>query len=371
MAAMMRFLSVGLLGAATIASAQQQELPTIELKPGLVITQSARVVGRTYELPSIPPADSPIITIRGDNITIDFAGATIEGMPRDSNPDLARGIAIVIDHGHNVSIRNARVRGYRIGILARGTTNLSLIDNDLSYNRKPRLFSVIEHESLVDWLSFHHNEKDEWMRYGAGAYLSDVSGGEIRGNTTRQGMNGLLIMRSSGLRIYNNDFSFNSGVGIGLYRSSGNTIMHNRVDYNVRGYSDRFYRRGQDGANLLMYEQSDSNTVAYNSMTHGGDGLFLWAGQSTMDTGVGGANGNLFYGNDFSFAPANGIEATFSTNTFVANRVEGNEYGVWAGYSYESKFVGNDFRANRTGIAIEHGQDNLIAANSFAGDSTA
>ncbi|HJP87223.1 MAG TPA: PA14 domain-containing protein, partial [Gemmatimonadaceae bacterium] len=47
------------------------------------------------------------------------------------------------------------------------------------------------------------------------------------------------------------------------------------------------------------------------------------------------------------------------------------EYGVWAGYSYESKFVGNDFRANRTGIAIEHGQDNLIAANSFAGDSTA
>jgi len=47
------------------------------------------------------------------------------------------------------------------------TRGLWLIDNDLSYNWKPRLYSVIEHESLIDWLSFHHNEKDEWLRYGA------------------------------------------------------------------------------------------------------------------------------------------------------------------------------------------------------------
>jgi parallel beta-helix repeat protein len=147
--------------------------------------------------------------------------------------------------------------------------------------------------------------------------------------------------------------------------------MHNRVDYNVRGYSEGFYRRGQDSADLLIYEQSSNNVVAYNSMTHGGDGVFLWAGQSTMDTGVGGANDNLFYGNDFSFAPANGIEATFSRNTFIANRIEGSEYGVWAGYSFNSTIVGNQFLRNRTGIAIEHGQDNLIAWNTFSDDSTA
>lgn len=368
---MIRHVSIGLLLCATTGWAQDRSLPTIELKPGLVITASARVASRVYELPSIAPADSPIIVIRGDNVTVDFAGATMEGTPRDSNPDLARGVAILVDHGHNVRILNARVRGYKIGILAIGTVNLALVDNDLSYNWKPRLFSVIEHESLIDWLSFHHNEKDEWLRYGAGAYLSGVEAGEIRGNTVRQGMNGLMLVRSNGIRIWNNDFSFNSGVGIGLYRSTGNSIMHNRVDYNVRGYSDRFYRRGQDAADLLMYEQSNKNIVAYNAMTHGGDGVFLWAGQTTMDTGEGGANDNLFFGNDFSFAPANGIEATFSRNAFVANRVDGNEYGVWAGYSFDSKFVGNEFRQNRTGIAIEHGQKNLIASNSFIGDSTA
>ena len=345
--------------------------PTIELRPGLVITKSARVAPRIYRLSAPESLDSSVITIRGDDITVDFAGATLQGMPTDSAPDLAQGVAIRVDAGRNVRILNAHVRGYKVGILARRTRNLSLIDNDLSYNWKPRLYSVIEHESLIDWLSFHHNEKDEWLRYGAGAYLSDVEAGEIRGNTVSQGMNGLMLVRTNGVRVWNNDFSFNSGIGIGLYRSSGNTIMHNRADYNVRGYAHGFYSRGQDAADLLIYEQSSKNVVAYNSLTHGGDGLFLWAGQSTMDTGEGGANDNLFYLNDFSFAPANGIEATFSRNSFIRNYVEGCEYGLWGGYSFGSRIIGNRFLDNRTGIAIEHGQNNLILANIFVDDSTA
>jgi parallel beta-helix repeat protein len=346
-------------------------LPTIELRQGLVITKSARIARRTYRLSAASSLDSAVIMVRGDNITVDFAGATMEGTAADANPDAASGVAVRIEGGRNVRILNGRIRGYKVAVLARGTRGLSLIDNDLSYNWKPRLYSLIEHESLIDWLSFHHNEKDEWLRYGSGIYLAGVAGGEIRGNTVEQGMNGLMLVGSSGLLIWNNTFSFNSGVGIGLYRSSGDTIMHNRVDYDVRGYSEGFYRRGQDAADLLMYEQSSHSVVAYNSMTHGGDGVFLWAGQSTMDTGAGGANDNLFYGNDFSFAPANGIETTFSRNSFIANRVEGCEYGVWGGYSFNSRFIGNQFLRNRTGIAIEHGQDNLIASNTFSEDSTA
>ncbi|MDQ6770547.1 MAG: right-handed parallel beta-helix repeat-containing protein, partial [Gemmatimonadota bacterium] len=371
-------VSLALLGitlvTAPLAQAQNAatsaNLPTIDLRPGLVITRSARIAPRVYRLAAPESLDSAVVTIRGDDITVDFSDATMEGIAPDSNPDLARGVAIRVDGGRNVRITNARIRGYKVGILARRTKNLTLIDNDLSYNWKPRLYSVIEHESLVDWLSFHHNEKEEWLRYGAGAYLSDVEAGEIRGNAVTQGMNGVMLARTNGLRIWNNSFSFNSGVGIGLYRSSGNSIMHNRVDYNVRGYSEGFYRRGQDAADLLMYEQSSKNVVAFNSMTHGGDGVFLWAGQTTMDTGEGGANDNLFYLNDFSFAPANGIEATFSRNAFIRNFVEGCEYGMWGGYSYGSRIVGNRFLDNRTGIAIEHGQNNVIVANLFVDDST-
>jgi len=365
------FLASGIVPALQGHAQRPGAPPPIQLRAGLVITQSARVAPGLYRVAAPASLDSGVITIRGNNITVDFAGATLEGMAPDSAPDLARGVAIRVEGGRNVRIVNARIRGYKIGILAHRTINLSLVNNDLSYNWKPRLYSEIEHESLVDWLSFHHNEKDEWLRYGAGAYLSGVEAGEITGNTATQGMNGLMLVRTNGLRIWNNTFSFNSGVGIGLYRSSGNSIMHNRVDYDVRGYSEGFYRRGQDAADLLMYEQSSKNIVAYNSMTHGGDGAFLWAGQTTMDTGEGGVNDNMFYGNDFSFAPANGIEATFSRNTILANHIEGNEYGVWGGYSFDSRIAGNAFIGNRTGIAIEHGQNNVIEWNTFSGDSTA
>ncbi|MGH7670313.1 MAG: PA14 domain-containing protein, partial [Gemmatimonadaceae bacterium] len=141
-------------------------------------------------------------------------------------------------------------------------------------------------------------------------------------------------------------------------------------DFDVRGYSEGFYRRGQDSAGLLVYEQSDSNVAAYNSVTHGGDGLFLWAGQTTMDSGLGGANDNLFFGNDFSFAPTNGMEATFSRNAFIANRVAGSDYGLWGGYSHDSKVVANCLLGNRNGIAIEHGQNNDILHNRIDGGTT-
>src|SRR5690606_15828502 len=130
--------------------------------------------------------------------------------------------------------------------------------------------------------------------------------------------------RSDSLKVWNNDFSFNSALGIGMYRSSYNTIAHNRIDYNVRGYSHGFYNRGQDSAGLLMYEQSSHNVVAHNSVTHSGDGLFLWAVQPTMLAGEGGSTDDPFSGNDLSHAPTDGIAATCSRNVFVNNRIEEN-----------------------------------------------
>ena len=336
---------------------------------GLVLTRSARVVPGRYALAT---SDSqPLITIRGSNLTVDFTGVVLEGSAPGTPPDRFAGTAILIDGGTNVTVRGATIRGYKVAIHARDTRRLTLVGHAVDHNWKPRLWSGVEHESLVDWLSFHRNDANEWLRYGAAIYLERVDEGEIRDNRARQGMNGLLLTRSSRLRIWNNDFSYLSGLGIGLYRSTHNTIMHNQVDWCVRGYSHGFYARGQDSAALLMFEQSSENVVAFNSMTHGGDGLFLWAGQQTMDSGTGGSNDNIFYMNDFSFAPTNGMEATFSRNQFIANRVEGSTHGLWGGYSWGSEIVGNSFARNRVGIAIEHGQDNRIAGNRFEGDSTA
>ena len=312
--------------------------------------------------------ETPAITIRGSNIDLDLRGVELVGSPDSATPDRFAGLAILIDGGENITIRNARIRGYKVGILARNVKNLTLSGNDVSRNWKQRLYSRVEKESLVDWMSYHNNEKDEWLRFGAGMYLRNIEGARIDRNVARQGQNGLMITHSRDLTIWNNEFSFLSSLGIGMYRVTGSRVMHNKIDWCVRGYSHGFFNRGQDSAGILMYEQSSNNIVAYNSVTHSGDGLFLWAGQSTMDNGKGGSNDNLFYGNDFSHAPTNGIEATFSRNHFINNRVEENWHGLWGGYSFESLIVGNRFSRNQEAIAIEHGQNNVIADNSFTND---
>jgi parallel beta-helix repeat protein len=343
---------------------------TVQLRAGLVITRSTVLRPAAHPLHA-DAADSAVIRVRGSDIVLDFDGAELDGSEPGTPPDQRTGYGVLIEGGRNITIRRAGIHGYKVGILARGVAKLVIEQTDVSDNWAPRLWSGIGHESLADWLYYHHNERDEWLRYGAGIYLADVSGGIIRGNTATGGQNGLLLARSEGLRIYNNTFSWLSGLGVGLYRSSSNLIMHNRLDWCIRGYVHGVYSRGQDSAALLLYEQSSNNTIAYNSMTHSGDGLFLWAGQSTMDTGAGGANDNLFFGNDVSFAATNGIEATFSRNRFIGNRIEGAQYGVWGGYSYSSVIRSNSFSGNVVGIAVEHGQDNRIVGNRFDRDRTA
>ncbi|WP_309669039.1 NosD domain-containing protein [Gemmatimonas sp.] len=368
-AAMLASLVTTLVAAPSISHAQP--VPLVTPRAGMVITQSVKVRPGVYRLRAPASLDSALLTIRGNNITVDLRGVTFVGSPADSAPDAGQGTAVRIDGGEQIRVRGLTARGYRVGVLARGTRALTLDSNDLSHSWKPRLFSVVEHESLNDWLSYHKNEHDEWLRFGAGIYVSRVTGGTLRGNTVRQSINGVLLTRTDSIDIRDNDLSYNSGLGIGMYRSSWNTIVNNRADYNVRGYSHGFFARGQDSAALLMFEQCTHNVVAYNSMTHSGDGLFLWAGQQTMDTGKGGSNDNVFLVNDFSFAPTNGMEATFSRNQFIGNRVEGNTHGLWGGYSYESSVIGNCFVNNRIGIAIEHGQQNTVGANRFIGDTLA
>jgi parallel beta-helix repeat protein len=359
-------------GSLLAASPAQQTVPSSTVVPtaSMVIDKSVRFRPGTYRLTS-PDLSTPVITVRGNDVVVDLTDVTLEGVEPFGDPDRYTGLGVLIDGGRGVTIRGGAVRGYKVGVLARHANALHVTGGDFSYNWKPRLISGIEHENAADWLSYHQNDKDEWLRYGAGIYLSECETCEVDNNRAVQGQNGLLITKSARAKIWNNTFSWMSGLGIGMYRTTDSRVMHNRLDYDVRGYSHGFYNRGQDSAGLLMFEQTSNNIVAYNSITHGGDGVFLWAGQSTMDTGQGGANDNVFYQNDLSHAVANGIEATFSRNTIVGNRIEDCWHGIWGGYSYDTKIEQNKFTDNTDGIAIEHGQSVRIAANTFVHDETA
>lgn len=370
---MMRFAIFLLLPVWSVAQTNE-----ITLKQGLIISNSCTVKAQTYALqpdtstfnqPTDISAIKGVITIEGDGTIVDFQNAVLQSGLVSARPDHFTGLAILVK-GKNVTLKNAVVRGYKVAVLALQAENLRLENCDFSYNYRPRLYSTREREDFTDWLSYHHDEKDEWLRYGAAIYLKNCSGATVKGCRATGCQNALLMTGCEGGLIYNNSFHYNSGLGIGLYRSSRNKIMHNFLDWNVRGCSYGFYERGQDSAGILLYEQSSNNLIAFNSVTHSGDGLFLWAGQSTMDTGEGGCNDNLVYGNDFSFAPTNGVEVTFSRNIIQGNLIRQCNYGIWGGYSFDSKIMGNLIGQCKTGIAIEHGQNDTIARNLFMDDTT-
>ncbi len=111
-------------------------------------------------------------------------------------------------------------------------------------------------EDGSDWLSPHHNDNNEWLNnYGAAIYVEDSSDVTVRGCKVWHGQNGLCIDRVNDSKIYDNDFSFNSGWGLGMWRSSKNVVNRNKFDWCVRGYSHKVYARGQDSAGILAFEQ--------------------------------------------------------------------------------------------------------------------
>jgi parallel beta-helix repeat protein len=340
-----------------------------------------------------------VIHVAADDIVVEFApGAVLRGAVHPMEPDTYTGVGIVIDGHRGVTLRGASVRGYRCGILATAADGLTIEDCRLTDLFRQRLRSSREAEDPADWLWPHDNDSRQWVTaYGAAICLERSRHATVRRCTVRQSQNGLLLDRTDDSAVYDNDFSFLSGWGLALWRSSGNAITRNALDFCIRGYSHGVYNRGQDSAGILLFEQCGSNLIAENSATHGGDGLFLFAGKQALgqapapadaspDWHAGrGCNDNLIINNDFSYAAAHGIEATFSFgNRLVGNRlVEDAICGVWGGYSQRMLVQGNTIERNGRpessdgtrgeggGVNIEHGADNLILHNAFRGNSVA
>ncbi|GAC1395194.1 MAG: hypothetical protein NVSMB63_15180 [Sediminibacterium sp.] len=345
--------------------------PSVRLEAGMVIKNSVTISPGQYRLNADSNSCIPLLQVEGQHIVIDFKDAILRGSNDRSKPDEYYGLAILIKKGSkDITIKNAFIHGYKIAIMADSVEQLTISNCNLGYNWRQQLHSSREREDISDWMSYHRNEKDEWLRYGAAIYLKNTKKSTITDNVVTGGQCALMMTGCHESEVYDNDFSFNSGIGIGLYRSTDNKIYHNRLDWNVRGFSYGKYWRGQDSAGILVFEQSSNNIFAYNTATHSGDGFFLWAGQSTMDKGEGGCNDNFIFGNDFSYAPTNGVEITFSRNQVIQNIIHECDHGVWGGYSFDTDITDNDFAGNRIGIAIEHGQGINIAMNHFLSDKT-
>ena len=343
----------------------------VRIKPGTVIEDAD---------------NNGVIQIVASDIRVEFEPtAHLRGAARGTQPDAYRGFGIRIVGQKNVQLAHLRISGYKAGVWATRCDGLLIEDADVSDNFRQRLRSTPEAEDAADWLWPHENDENQWLtRYGAGIYIEDSTGVTVRRCRARAGQNGLVLDRVCDSKIYDNDFSFLSGWGIAMWRSSRNVLTRNSVDFCIRGYSHGVYNRGQDSAGFLVFEQCSENVFAENSATHCGDGFFGFAGKEALgDVGEHepdwytrrGCNDNLLINNDFSYAAAHGIEMTFSFgNRMIRNRLRGNAIcGVWGGYSQDTLIAWNTFTENgdagygleRGGVNIEHGRDNRIVYNSF------
>ena len=329
------------------------------------VTASARFAPGEYRVADSD--DNGVLQVEGDDITLDFQGATLIGAQENETPDRFSGIGIVAKNSKRLTIKNLRARGFKFAVLAENCQQITLENLVLSDNFKQHLQSTPEAENGADWLFGHENDAGEWRRYGAAAYLDGCQEITVRSCVAKRGQNGLCLTRCQDGQVYDCDMSFNSGWGIALYRSKGLQVAHCKFDWCIRGYSHGVYNRGQDSAGIFVFEQSSNNYFAHNSATHCGDGFFLFAGLETLEeTGLGGCNDNLVYGNDFSHASNNGIEATFSRgNRFIENIMDQADHAVWAGYSHETKIEGNRITRCNHGVSIEHGSATRIEGNTF------
>ena len=365
---------------------QEQTLPIVRVEnDDTVIRSSCRIEIDAGHV--IRDANgNGVIRIEGKNLRVVFTkGSVLRGAAAGTPGDELEGIGIVAEDCPGLRLEGLVVAGFKVGVRLSRCDDLLVQDAALSGNFRQRLRSTPEAEDVADWLSPHANDEGEWLsRYGAAFCLRSSARPELRRIKVREGQNGIVLERVVDGKIYDNDCSYLSGWGLALWRSSRNTITRNALDYCMRGYSHGVYNRGQDSAGLLMFEQCCENIIAENSITHGGDGIFGFAGREALGEGDApegfdhkrkGNNDNLFIANDLSYAAAHGLEMTFSFgNVVIGNRFVGNAIcGVWGGYSQDTLIAGNIFEANgdrgygleRGGVNIEHGKRNRVVGNLF------
>jgi nitrous oxidase accessory protein NosD len=362
-------LALALVGAARVEAeyAPAASRPEITIEhDDIDITSSVTVKPGTYHVKDLN--GDGVLHVKADGVFVQMKDVVLDGASPGETPESHDGIGVSVVGKAKVTILSGSVSGYRVGIRGEDAEHLTIVGVNASRNRRMHLRSTPEREDASDWLWPHENDDGQWEKnYGAGLSLTRCKSAYVGGCQIHDGQNGLLLSRCDHAHLNEDDFSFNSGWGVAMWRTSDAYVECVRCDWCVRGYSDGIYARGQDSAGFLVFEQCSNNRFLFNSATHSGDGFFLYAGNETLKrTGAGGCNGNTVTNCDFSDAVANGIEATFSDgNRFERNRLDRCDHGVWAGYSYRTSIVGNVMKGCANGVSIEHGHENRIEKNAI------
>ncbi|HUF38618.1 MAG TPA: right-handed parallel beta-helix repeat-containing protein [Anaerolineales bacterium] len=307
----------------------------------MVLLEDTDLEEKPYALPGGLDFDA-------DGITLDGKGATLAGNPGE-------GTGIRIAGRRNIVVRNLSISGYRHGISISGSADIRL--------ENVRIFGTAEIPHSTVFLDIFHVPGS----YGGGVLVQDSEAIDMDGCDLSHQLCGLLGYDSRHLNVQRCTANYCSGFGFYLSGIRDSTFADNDADFCCRWQprDGGAGHMGADAAGFVLVRGASGNTFQGNKARMGGDGFFL-AGL-THHRVLMPCNDNRFLGNDASWSPNIGFEATFSSgNIFKDNIADHCNYGFWLGFSQQNLLEGNTIRFNRqAGIAVENGIDMEARGNRF------
>ena len=222
----------------------------IRLEKGMVISESVTVAEDTFYINSSLDLSEPALTIKGNDITIDFQGAIIKGSNDVYYPNEIYGKGIVV-YGNNIKIKNLKIHGYQFGLFADGVNGIEITDSEFSYNIRCNNISDDEIDSCL--LPVQPKNSNPFSE--AAVKFNSSKNIIFKNNIISNNQNGIFTSACENGKIYNNKIIYNSHTGFIDDGSSNLKIMHNFLDWNKK-FGIRFSPKGKN------------NLIAYNSITH-------------------------------------------------------------------------------------------------------
>ncbi|HEX9077211.1 MAG TPA: right-handed parallel beta-helix repeat-containing protein [Anaerolineae bacterium] len=302
----------------------------------LLLTAPMRITKDT----TLPPNGQyrQAVIILADNITFDCNNSTFTGD--------GTGVGILIQGRTGVTVKNCRVRGFDVGLYVVSGKRFAFDNNDFSGNY------VDDNYPIEDLKPIPHG----------GMILNGIQNSRLQGNTANGNIAGIQILNSQKIQILKNTTSRNRGWGIYLYGTTASSVYTNTAEYNNRSCWSGL-DSGCGSAGVVLTQQSDRNSIAWNNLNYDGDGIYQGNTPATA------SHDNEIFNNSISHSVANGIEATFGRRNYIHhNTFSDDNYGGWFGYSQNLRFENNVVRGSHVkSVQSDNAQFNKYIGNIFDG----
>jgi parallel beta-helix repeat protein len=286
------------------AAAAEKEPPVLEITQDTVL-DPAKTYGQ--------------IIIKKSGVTVDGRGAWLVGVTQ-GEPKTFKHTAVSAQGASRVTLKNINAKGWETGLV---------IEDGERWLVENCNFSDNFHDPAFGW--------GEQGRRG-GIVLRKVQRSTLRNNRANRVWDACVLVDSHENTIEENDFSRTSNTCLKLWTACRNTVRKNNLSYGLRIDPGEVHAR--DSTCVLVESGSNDNRFLENDCTHGGDGIFVRVLNGWVSTG------NVFDGNDCSYANNNAFEAWSPRNIYRRNKANHSSYGFWLGASDQTVLEDNEASFN-------------------------